>query len=337
MSERNFPVVSPGGDPGELVGELVDLGAGEVIDFRRGTLDAYADADPREQFGAVADAVKAGFEPAWRESRRLADLLDVHPGEVLAYSGYSDFVDLLDATVSGGCTTVGTRASPDSPPVYAQTWDYLKFYEDHSAVVRRAPADGHDHVALTTLLGHAYMGVNAAGVCVLINNLQGERAQVGLPFSVVVHELLHRAGSAAEAVDILEETAVMSTHNYLVGDAESAYNVEAGADGSAVTEIADGQVPWVHTNHALEETGPAILEYSGSSRPRYERARALLEAAPSAVPAVFDDHDAPLCRHGSAPEDVATIGVVWVTYDPPRLHTVRGTPCANGGRAVGVR
>lgn len=330
----------------ERVNAFVDHGAADIVEFRRRYIRENTTlSHSKLPFDEVADTVKAEFRPAWEESEALSERLDASTGEILAYSGFSDFIDLLGVAFDGeiGCTAValetGQSDGSRSVPLVAQTWDYKTFYRDHSVIARRAPDSGHDSVSLTTSLGHSYMGVNEAGVTVLINNLQSTEAQVGLPFSAAVQALLHRAGTASEARDELDRLPIMSTHNYLIADETEVYNVEAGGGVLAATRIDAEHLPWVHTNHTIHDRlTDTIRNYSTSSNRRYDRSLARLrgqdangtvDAGALDVPELFVDHDAPLCRHGEAPPDTATIATVWSTQAPPTLHVVGGNPCEN--------
>lgn len=330
-----------------VVSGLVENGAAGVIDFRRQYLRENTTLSRSDlPFDAIASKVKNRFQPAWEESRALSEQLDASPGEIIAYSGFSDFIDLLGVEFSGeiGCTAIAapTAAGRDngSDLVLAQTWDYKKFYRNHSLLLQRQPDDALASVALTTSLGHAYMGINEAGVTVLINNLQSIDTQIGLPFSVVVQAVLSRARTADEARLKLKRLPIMSTHNYLVGDGAQAYNIEAGGGVFEATQLDTDRIPWVHTNHTIHDhLASKINEYSDSSSRRYSSSLTRLRGGDGSsremavgepaikLPDFFVDHDAPLCRHGDEPSDTATIATVWSTLSPPTLHVVPGPPC----------
>lgn len=347
-----FPVVTvgPRDPPGELAAALADRGARDVVEFRRGNLEEsdLGQTQAEKRFRELEDAVAPRYEPAAAETRALAREIDASPGEILAYSGYSDFADLVrhEHGADIGCTVVGLRdPSPASGPLLAQTWDYYKFFDDRSLILERHPRSGYGSVAVTSALGHAYLGVNEAGVAVLVNNLMSRIAQVGMPFPVVVQMLLAQAGSAKEALSVLETADIMSTHNYLVGGPDAAYNVEAGAGLTATTPLDRENTPWVHTNHTVhEDLTDTMVDYSETSRRRFERMEAKLDEAQGAgdggaageIPRLFVDHEAPICRHGEAPQDVETIGTIWVTRDPVTLHAVHGPPCSNEEQEVRV-
>lgn len=330
----------------DRVDAFVDHDAADVIEFRRRYLRENTTLSRKElPFNQISDIVKEEFFPAWEESKALSSHLDASTGEILAYSGFSDFLDLLGVAFEGeiGCTAVAVRTQGSdgekSVPLVAQTWDYKVFYRNHSVIIKRPSESGYDSVSLTTSLGHSYMGVNEAGVTLLINNLQSTEAQIGLPFSVVVQALLHRARTASEARDELEKLPIMSTHNYLIADDKEAYNVEAGGGVLAATHISPEKLPWVHTNHTVHnDLTNTIRNYSDSSGRRYDRSLSRLreQNANGTVAAdefnvlnLFVDHEAPLCRHGEAWSDTATIATVWNTPSPPTLHVAAGNPCEN--------
>lgn len=342
-----FPIIDTpqDGSVSDRANQFIGHGAADIIEFRRRYLRENTALSRSElPFKEIANIVKREFQPAWDESNALSERLDASTGEIIAYSGFSDFIDLLGVAFEGeiGCTAVAVRtgghdSTTESLPLVAQTWDYKVFYRDHSVIIRRHPRSGHDSVSLTTSLGHSYMGINDAGVTVLINNLQSIEAQVGLPFSVTVQALLHRSSTAREARDELEKLPIMSTHNYLIADDTETYNVEAGGGVLATTRIETGQLPWVHTNHTIHDgLANTIRNYSASSDRRYERSLTRLHdqeinstgnAHNFNVPELFVDHDAPLCRHGKDPSDTATIATVWNSQAPPTLHVVPGMPC----------
>lgn len=320
--------------------------AREVVDFRRGTLDRGIGPQRAElPFSELTRTVSKQFEPALAESQGLGKAIEVPPGEILAYSGFSDFADLVRHRYQSGvgCTAIAVDDSPGAPPLLAQTWDYKKFFEDHSVVLKRNPESGLESAALTTALGHAYMGVNESGVAVLINNMQSRKARMGLPFSVVVHKILGESNSARQATNLLERADLMSAHNYLIGGPNETYNVEAGPERTVATRLETDQMPWAHTNHTLhDELEDRIVDYSDSSRARLDESLRRLRTegngkrsdAPLDVPGFFADHTTPLCRHGKGSDETATIGAVWITRDPLKLHVLDGTPCSHRSQEV---
>ena len=268
----------------ELVAEGLWSGGplerGAVLELAEACLPAHEAFSPRLHAEMLAMASAAGITGA----------------EAVVVGGFTDFVDTVRAATGGphpasvtedDCTAF---AVPDGRAggagMVGQTWDMHDTATDHVVLARLRPDDRPDALVFTTVGCLGQIGMNAAGVCVGINNLTGNDGRFGVTWPSVVREMLAKA-TAAEALDVLLRADLAGAHNYLILDAEGrGFNVEAMPSARPVQTLAAD--PIVHTNHVTE---PAAEPFEGerdgelmvNSRRRLELAAAMLADGDSPV------------------------------------------------------
>ena len=252
------------------------LDRGAVLELAEACLPAHESFSPGLQAEMLAMAAAAGITGA----------------EAVVVGGFTDFVDTVRA-VSGGahptetveddCTAfVVPDGRADGAGLVGQTWDMHDTATDHVVLARLRPDDGPDALVFTTVGCLGQIGMNAAGVCVGINNLTGNDGRFGVTWPSVVREMLAQT-TAAEALDVLLRADLAGAHSYLILDAEGrGCCVEAMPSARPVQPLETE--PLVHTNHVTE---PAALPFEGerddelmaNSRRRLELAAAMLSDA----------------------------------------------------------
>ena len=249
------------------------LERGAVLELAAACLPAHEAFSPRLHAEMLAMAAAAGITPA----------------EAVVVGGFTDFVDTVRAATAGphpvsvtedDCTAfVVPDGRAGRAGMLGQTWDMHDAATDHVVLARLRPDEGPDALVFTTVGCLGQIGMNAAGVCVGINNLSGNDGRFGVMWPTVVREMLAQA-NASEALGVLLRADLAGAHNYLILDAEGrGFSVEAMPSARPVQALA-GE-PLVHTNHV---TDPAAAPFEGerdaegmaNSRRRLELAEAML-------------------------------------------------------------
>jgi isopenicillin-N N-acyltransferase-like protein len=242
----------------------------------------------------------------------------------------------------GECSTV-VDVRRTGPVLGAQTWDWHRELADSWYVTANPGAGGRlPFVTLTEYGVPAKIGVNAAGVGVLLNILghEGDGGAGGVPVHALCRRVLDTATDLDDALRIIRSAPVSASSCLTVLDTRGAAAVEVSPTGVATRPPEAGFV--VHTNHFTDER-LAEGEVRGRAEPdTYDRYRLLRERVPDtrassdrdALTAVLDAHPptgAEVCCH---PPAGAVFGERWetlatVVIDPGRLTmwVHRGGPC----------
>ncbi|EMI22993.1 peptidase C45 acyl-coenzyme A:6-aminopenicillanic acid acyl-transferase [Rhodopirellula maiorica SM1] len=241
---------------------------------------------------ALADA-------CWEQQRRYDDLTtaeleaiaraaDVPARDLLVTGGFTDFVDALRGTASGGtisrapvddpgqCTAVlvAADAAADRRPLLAQTWDMHPTATPYIRVLDLRSTDQPAAVVFTVTGCPAMIGVNEHGLAIGINNMVTADGRAGVMWTSVVRRML-RARNADEALQLLKEAPVAGAHHYLLLDAKSiGYSVERSPTRVAVRGL---ESTLSHTNHCLNADLISIEPPRGDA-PAYSTRNRLREA-----------------------------------------------------------
>jgi hypothetical protein len=234
------------------------------------------------------------------------------------------------------CSSVAI-ASPGRAWI-GQNMDLGTYTDGAQAALSIAGGEAEPAALVFTIAGMiGLMGVNAAGVGVCVNSLpQLPSAAQGLPVAFVLRRLL-QAGSAEEAVALVQALPHATNQHYLIAGPGTVRSFEASAAG--VTEYRPPQADRVlHTNHPLSgarrsSEDPALEENStarlAALNARLSEGRPEFEAIAAALSSCDDAHH-PVCRPpgagplapfttGSMISSLAADGVSsWIAPGPPR-------------------
>ena len=227
-----------------------------------------------------------------------------------------------------GCTVAGF-APQDGAPVIAQTMDINTFHDGTQAVVR-LDGDGDPDVLAFTRAGMIGLtGCNAAGLAVVVNNLDVlPTSRTGLPVAFAMRGALeHR--SLADAVGFLSEVTHATGQHYGLAGPEGLASVEAWATG--VTVSTDPGPRLLHTNHPLTTdrvADDAETRFQGS-RTRERLAYLDREAGGCrdvlGLQALLADRTVPVSL--AADRSSMTFGaVVYECSEPPSMRVAIGPP-----------
>ena len=273
----------------------------------------------------------------YHEMLAMAEAAGISPAEAVIVGGFTDFVDAVRALGQAApeeddCTAALVPATPASRgvPWFAQTWDMHDTATKHVVLLDIQPDDGPAALVFSTAGCLGQIGMNEAGICVGINNLNAADGRVGVTWPFVVREVL-RQTTLADALACVLRAPLAGGHDFLLLDAQGrGYNVEAMPTYAAVTPLADA--PLVHTNHCLDaacqarEAGKAD-ELRRSSELRLEIATRMLagEVDLEVLLAVLREPRA-ICRRSTAPWHVESSGAVIARPDTRELWAVWGVP-----------
>lgn len=302
-----------------------------------------------------ADAYLAGFLaatdflPAVR--RHTPDLLEEVAGvaegagqpfaRILAFNLLDEEWEHDKATrlPSPGCTVVGLARDEAGTPVLAQTMDIPDLHDGTQIVLRVRAGDAPE----TQVLAYAGMlgltGANAAGVGVVVNNLEVLRsAPDGLPVVFVTRGILARERLADAAAFVLGVPHATGQH-YAVGDPGGVRAFEGW--GGGVAEVPTGPGRYTHANHPLASDalrGDPEPAYRASRTRERQAAVARPEAAATqaAVETLLEETAVPVSRDPAG--GYMTFGAVSMALSrPPRLRVAAGPPHRAGWVDVGWR
>ena len=234
------------------------------------------------------------------------------------------------AGTAPGCTVAGFAPDGETP-ILAQTMDIDSFHDGTQALLRIAPDDGPDLLMFTHAGMIGLTGCNAAGLALVVNNLDVLPASpTGLPVAFVLRGILERR-TLAEAVDFACAIPHATGQHYGLAAPEGLASVEAWATGVVVAQNPGSGL--LHTNHPLHTN-----ETVGDPEPRYERTRTrqrldYLEREAgqrrdvAGVQDLLSDCTVPISLGAELPS--MTFGaVVYECGVPPRMWVAPGPPHA---------
>ncbi|MEJ2038598.1 MAG: C45 family autoproteolytic acyltransferase/hydrolase, partial [Desulfosarcinaceae bacterium] len=202
----------------------------------------------------------AGFlekfsEALVEEMRGIADGAGV-PFEEIVY--LNSFLELEDVRAPGlgarlvpdtlwGCTTfnVTAEAGADGKAYIGQTFDMEKYYKKYLVLLSISPQNGPDMLVLTFAGVLGLVGLNAAGLAVVVNKIVATDARPGVIYPFILRKALsaERIGDALGAVIFSPRAAGM---NYQLADSGVAFCAETSA---GCYQLLPFEKAIAHTNH----------------------------------------------------------------------------------------
>ncbi len=262
--------------------------------------------------------------------------------EVVALNCRTEILSSGLVPLDGGCTAVfcAPEITADGHTLMGQNWDW----SDHmrgGTVLLRIQQPGRPVILTLTEAGMVgKIGFNSAGVGVCTNFLRHQVWRPGVPFHLILREMLNatRPGLAVAAV---YRGARADSGSYMVAHRDGeGLSLEATPKQLGLIHPADGLL--VHTNHFLTsrlQDGDQAILMSDNTLWRYGRATHLLrqqagKITPEVIQSVFRDHfDFPnsICRHPDPSvhelERVASLASVVMDLTAGRMWASAGEPC----------
>jgi isopenicillin-N N-acyltransferase-like protein len=244
------------------------------------------------------------------------------------------------------CSTVVSTA-PGRAPLAAQTWDWYPAMRDNWMVWTFETEAGRRITTLTEYGVLAKIGVNDAGLGVMLNMLHhdaddqtGHDPRVGFPVHVMLRTLLEQCSSVAEARDLVTAEPFSASSALPVvdrdGDAVSFEVFPAG-----VGEVKPEAGLLVRTNHFVSAEGEPGCQAGLVDDNSWVRRDHLVAGLSAETPGSAADihramthHDVagPVCRHAAHPDspelvETATLATVALDVAHGTLAAQRGGPC----------
>lgn len=297
MSLLQLPIVECAGDArtlGQQQGEQLRERITAFIDQR---LSAFAEYSRERGGPSVQEFLAAGaaclriFEQ-WdpegaAENAGIAEAAGVTPEALYGSTNMTDVRDVLllpSPKSDEGCTSllVPASLSRTQQVIVGQTWDLNPTDLDFVVAVHRRPQNGPETWSITVAGALSLTGMSAQGVAVGTTNIKTRRSRVGVGYLSLLHRAI-RAGSAAEARDLVRSAPRAAAHTYWLADATGAAELEVDPD-TVVERRADTQ-PLARTNHCIADTMRAAEGEAptASSQKRLARAQQTLASAPQDV------------------------------------------------------
>ena len=249
----------------------------------------------------------------------------------------------VPAAVDGACTGVVIEpgCAISGSGFAGQNWDNDPAMDPFSIVLIRRPLDEPAHMNFTQPGIIGYMGLNEAGLGVVMNTLPAPARGVGVPWYFLVRRMYLHASLDAVVDEVRRARRAIPANVALLTN-DGAADLEVTVDDVHVLR-ANGRGVLVHTNHCvhpelehINELFPQLIQ----SVPRMSRAESLLgdrgdPVGVEHVKSLLSDHvDYPtsICRHeNDNPGDGHWTSVVSMIVEPSegRMHLSRGNPCSN--------
>ena len=333
-------IVTCAGDPrarGRIQGEELREAIATGLDRWRDALATAHGLDPDDYIHEFLDntshlpAIQRWTPGLLEEARGIAEGAGQHFARILAYSLLDEEWSYSTARRRGtpGCTVACFRRQHDGTPVIGQTMDIPAVHDGTQAVIRHLPEDGPATLVFTAAGMLGLMGVNAAGVGVVVNNLgmlQGSPA--GLPVMFVLRGLLARS-TLAEACDFVQRVPHAVGQHYAIGGPDGLASFECAANGAVRDATAVERI--LHTNHPLVNDAivgnPEPAYAASNTRARYAHLLATMPAVTdvAGVERVLADTTVPV---SCAPRrGFMTFGAMTAELsEPPRARFAAGPP-----------
>lgn len=226
-----------------------------------------------------------------------------------------------------GCTAVGLTPA-GSAPLLGQTMDIPRVHDGTQAVLRLADDTGLEVTVFTYAGMVGLTGCNAAGVALVVNNLDMLPGSLtGLPVSCVIRGVLRRDTLEAATGFVLQVPHATGQH-YGIAAPDGVASVEGWANGVATGTDA---AALLHTNHPLytdEPTGDVEARYQRSwTRERLAFVESAAESCQD-VPGlqqILADRTVPVSI--DANRGTMTFGaVIYECTVPPQMWVTPGPP-----------
>ena len=323
-----------GAQHGETLRALIEQGVGrwlEAIGFRHGI-------DPDEYIAeflrktTYRTAIERWTPELLMEVHGIADGAGQTVERMLVYSMLDEewrYAQTRSIPLAPGCTAVGVRAEAERPTLIGQTMDIPALHDGTQVVIVHEETGAPTQVVFTGAGMIGLMGVNSAGVGLVVNNLSTlPVARTGLPVTFIERKLLDTS-SVEEASYGLHAMPHAIGQHYLIGDPKHLVSFEA--DAARVIGGAEDQRVVAHANHPLYDP-PRKPEFevvytASNTRNRFACMTALTETATSLddIERALADTTAPISY---APADsFMTFGAMAAELSsPPKLRFAAGPP-----------
>ena len=243
------------------------------------------------------------------------------------------------------CTTVAAlpESTSSGDTLLAQNWDWYKEVINYQVILKIDRREGKPTLISFTEAGQlAKIGMNTAGIGLVVNNLVSDQPRPGVPWIFLTRRILE-SSHLAQAMGYVLNTPRAHSINFLIGFADGeAMNLETSPVEEHVLWPRNGF--FVHTNHYLQQ-GKSFRDLKPLRDPylstylRHRRAQKGLAALNGSIDVesirkILSDHmDRPfsVCAHENPADtpfqQVVTCLSVIMNLARKQIHYTLGNPC----------
>ncbi|WP_350269730.1 C45 family peptidase [Brevibacterium sp. CBA3109] len=235
---------------------------------------SIAEADVRAAAGSSLARLEAWSPEAAEEVAAVAEGAKVPIGELMEVIARTEIMSLAPASATE-CSTVSFTRPGGS--LAAQNWDWAADFSTlwHINDVGAVPGQLH-HVGIAEYGMLGKIGLNEAGVGVLLNILKHEGDEVGgVPIHMILERVLSTATTLDEALEVIHSAPTTSSSIITVVTADEVVQVEIAnaqkrelraGDSNSSPGAESGSGFLLHTNHFLHpDLVPGSLELNATS------------------------------------------------------------------------
>ena len=243
------------------------------------------------------------------------------------------------------CTTIAAlpESTTDGETLLAQNWDWYKEVIDCQVILKIGQREGIPSLITFTEAGQlAKIGMNAAGIGLVVNNLISDQPRAGVPWIFLTRRVLE-SSHLAQAMGYVLNTPRAHSINFLIGYADGeAVNLETSPVEEHILWPENGC--FVHTNHYLKPgknfrdlkplRDPYLSTYLRCRRAQQGMAALKSNINVESIRKILSDHmDRPfsVCAHENpavAPQQrVVTCLFIAMNLTRRQIHYTRGNPC----------
>ena len=243
------------------------------------------------------------------------------------------------------CTTVAAlpEATTRGEVLLAQNWDWYKEVIDCQVILKIRRPEGKPSLITFTEAGQlAKIGMNTAGIGLVVNNLVSDQPRAGVPWIFMTRRVLE-SSHLAQAMGYVLNTPRAHSINFLIGYAAGeAVNLETSPVEEHILWPENGCL--VHTNHYLEP-GKKFRDLKPLRDPylstylRFVRTQKGMTASTGSIDvnsifAILSDHiDRPfsVCSHENPAVEplrqIVTCLSIIMNLNRRQIHFTLGNPC----------
>ena len=243
------------------------------------------------------------------------------------------------------CTSVAAlpESTKNGETLLAQNWDWYKEVIDCQVILKIGPREGIPSLITFTEAGQlAKIGMNAAGIGLVVNNLISDQPRTGVPWIFLTRRVLE-ASHFAQAMGYVLKTPRAHSINFLIGYAAGeAVNLETSPVEEHILWPENGW--FVHTNHYLKPgqnfrdlkplRDPYLSTYLRCRRAQKGMAALNNDINVKGIREILSDHmDRPfsVCAHENPAVEplqrIVTCLFIAMNLSRKQIHYAVGNPC----------
>jgi len=226
----------------------------------------------------------------------------------------------------------------DSDVVFGRNYDFFYSFKKYAESYLTCPKDEYWSLGHTDIFIGREDGVNEKGLAIAMTGVEGKSVKPGVSFCLALRCALDKCSSVGEAVKLLSNAHLSTSHSYLLADKEGNLAVvEASPDKTRVRRAENGDTFMVCTNHFVHPEMQDMEDLNERARsnwdslPRYKTISEAIKRQNGKINAetaqkILSNHSGYVCSH----QDKIKLGTIWsvaATLKEPQIFRAEGHPC----------